>query len=257
MGIKYVFCITTGRSGSNYLSKLFSEVDSCVSRHEEEPVMNGEVMFRYLKGDKKPLRDMMPRKIEAINYSRKDRIYIDTTHCFIKGFGWELPTYIPQEEIAVIVLKRSKEKVVSSLSRIHCNPFNAIGREWIITPSANSIITPPIGKFKFRLYSVIMDIIWKMTERKWMEYKYPVYIQRYSTRLLNWYYDETYAAGKIYAEQFNKIKYVTLDVDTLNSLSEFRKLLTELSISPSDIRDSIHAVIGKPSNRKENWPLES
>src|SRR5688572_11361473 len=198
MSIKYIFCITTGRSGSNYLSKLFNEVECCYSAHEEEPIMNGEQMFEYLRGNKKPLCDLMPLKISAIRESRKNKIYIDTTHCFIKGYGWELPKYIPQEEMAVIVLERQKEKVTSSLSRIHCNPFNAIGREWIITPGGNHLTKPPIGKVRFWCYSLVMSTIWQMTKRRWVQYWYPSYIAKYSKKLLDWYYDETYALGSLY-----------------------------------------------------------
>ena len=115
MSIKYIFCISTGRSGTAYLSKLLGQLDNCSAYHEQKPVLHNEIMRDYLDGNEVTLKKEFTKKLEYIRQNR-NAIYADTSHIFIKSFGWELPNHIPQNEIGVVILKRNKEKVVRALA---------------------------------------------------------------------------------------------------------------------------------------------
>jgi hypothetical protein len=87
--VDYIFCITTGRSGSDYLSTLFGHVEDCAAFHEPDPQANGRAMRRFSLGDREPMQKVVEQKLAAIRELKGNRsVYVETNHCFIKGFGW-------------------------------------------------------------------------------------------------------------------------------------------------------------------------
>lgn len=107
--MKYIFSINSGRSGSNYLSDIFNNCEGCVSFHEPLPRMNGIAMYQWLQGNENQLIDIMPDKIDDIEARRGSRIYIETNHCFIKGFGWQIPAYFDRSEVALLSLNETQK----------------------------------------------------------------------------------------------------------------------------------------------------
>ncbi|MCK0538742.1 hypothetical protein [Alcanivorax quisquiliarum] len=88
MSIKYVFCIGTGRNGTNYLKQILSSTEGCVAEHEPAPRCNREPMRRFLNDDPGAMKKLMPRKLAQIATSRAGaKVYVETNHAFIKGFG--------------------------------------------------------------------------------------------------------------------------------------------------------------------------
>lgn len=84
----YIFCISSGRSGSHYLQTLFHHVSDCRAFHEADPIGNGGAMRRYARGDMGPMRTIVERKAAIIRgLKRECRLYVETNHCFIKGLG--------------------------------------------------------------------------------------------------------------------------------------------------------------------------
>ena len=75
MTIRYLFCITPGRSGSDYLAGLPAHARNAVGVHEGVPVMNGRPMRRFNDGDDRDLRALSSRTPSS------------TTSCRRRG-GW-------------------------------------------------------------------------------------------------------------------------------------------------------------------------
>lgn len=144
---KVLFSINPGRSGSHYLSKLFSYGNNCKSYHEARPVGNEEAMRKFFQGDDNEIKNIAKTKADKINTILKDNsTYVETNHCFIKGFGWFISNYLNvlPEQIGVIILRRDIEQFAQSTYRIGCRPLYQVGRNWLITPELiNPIISPP------------------------------------------------------------------------------------------------------------------
>jgi len=252
---RYLFSVNPGRAGSHYLSELFRHADGCVSEHEPLPKLNGAPMRSFLAGDPRPLERLIPEKVAAIEKARGDRVYVETNHCFIKGFGWLLPRYLPESEIGVIVLRRDPNKVSASLSRLLCTPFLRLGDQWLITPQAQPHYTPlPAGfslpRVRFYLYRAISrtvgrpGIIRRATRGR-MQVLPP--IKKYELALLNWYVAETYARWDAYQRRFPAVRSVDVNLEDLNAFDHVSGLFASFGLTP---RPSIHQVIGHPTNLK-------
>lgn len=107
--IRYVFCAATGRCGTNYLADLLGAHPQIVARHEPAPNMQGEMMRAWNEGRPEAMRAAMPEKFAAIEAARGDKIYVETSNAFLKGFGWELLRggYIKPEETLLVHLERN------------------------------------------------------------------------------------------------------------------------------------------------------
>ena len=246
--IKYIFCISTGRCGTDYLNKLLATLDGCNSFHEQRPRLHKEVMREYLKGLREPVQRQMPEKIAKIN-SSSGTLYSDTSHIFIKSFGWEIPEYISQEEIGVIILKRDKDEVAESTHRTQSGPFNDLGRDWIIVPNGNNILKPPLNPLQYKLFRIILKIMWKIKRNSGYK-RYPSYFKKHSIKLIKWYYEETYALAEKYKKDFPKITYVEVTLTELNSFEGFEKIIQTFKLEEFYDREKINDIIGKPINLK-------
>ena len=246
--VKYIFCISTGRCGTDYLSKLLATLKDCNSYHEQKPRLHKREMREYLKGNKLPVQNLMSQKIEQIN-SSKDVLYSDTSHVFIKSFGWEIPKQIPQDEIGIIILKRDIDKVVESTHRTQSGPFNDLGRDWVIYPHKNTILRPPISMMKYNLLRFILKIIWKIENPGYK--RYPIYFEKKSKELIRWYYNETYALGEKFQKDFPKIKYIEVQLEELNTFEGFERIVNSFGLEAHYKKDMIGNIIGKPVNLKK------
>ncbi|MEB3224915.1 MAG: hypothetical protein VKJ86_03830 [Synechococcus sp.] len=220
MAIKYLFCINPGRSGSDYLTELLTCAHNTISIHEAFPIMNGEPMSDFNDGNGEPLRALMPLKVREIKKAqgRSEKIYCETNHSFIKGWGYLLPdTFIPQEEIGVIILKRDVQKIAYSLLRIHDIPGRST---WLLSPyQAKNLLTP----------SQNLDC--------------------YETCL--WYAREIYARAEAYKKKFPKIKYVECQLESLNDYDFVVDLFKTFGIQANE---ALKQKVGKKINPKEEWP---
>jgi hypothetical protein len=253
----YLFCISTGRSGSNYLTKIFKHVSGCQSFHEPKPIGNGKVMSRYLRGDVESMRRLTQKKVEVIKEAKQNyQLYVETNHCFIKGFGWFIPQYLPEDNIGVIILKREKHKIAESLLRTDCSPLVRFGRDWIITPNIkNPLVTLPkklvspratyqcsrLIKFLLRSNRFFVR---KVFQR---ELQYPKWLTNYELECLKWYVEETYAKAEAFKKQYPKIKYYEVNIEDLNSLESVQQMLAYFGYSG---KESLIDVVGKPTNLK-------
>jgi hypothetical protein len=189
MSINYIFSINSGRSGSDYLTEIFSKATNAFSLHEGFPIMNGKPMQAFNQGEDIALRQLMPLKLEQIKKSRKKgkRIYCETNHSYIKGWGYLIPDqYIPQEEIAVIILRRNIDDSAYSLLRVHDIPgYTQFSRTWYLLPNATfNLSYPPLNANAYEL--------------------------------CRWYVQETNLRAEHYQSKFPNITYFECDLEQLN-----------------------------------------
>ena len=223
MPIRYVFCINPGRSGSEYLARVLACAAGAVGAHEAFPVMNGRAMQRFNVGEEAELRALMPAKVKAIGKRhRRGRVYFETNHSFIKGWGYLFPdAHAPQSEIGVVVLRRDPEKVAASLLRVRDVPgLTAWARAWYLTPNAQRDLHP---------------------------------LSAGATPLdrCRWYVREVELRSEDYKRRFPRITYFDATLEELNDPETARRMFATFGLEPGPRLDE---VVGKPTNAKEEWP---
>ena len=251
--INYIFSITTGRSGSEYLQKIFEHVIGCVSYHESYPIGNASEMRLFAQGKVMPMEKLAKMKAERISESkRKCNLYFESNHCFIKGFGWFMPRYLDERKMGVIILKRDKSKIANSLLRIGCSPLNSYGRKWISIPNMKSpLVQPPTTPINYHLARYAKLILLKANRLKTVivkkESQLPQWIVNYELKCLNWYIEETYAKAEAFKKNFHKIRYYEVNIDCLNSLKSAQQMISYFGFKEME---SLSGVVGRPVNLK-------
>jgi len=232
--VDYIFCINAGRSGSEYLKRLFDHVPGCLAFHEPKPFCNGTPMVRYLNGDPEPMRKLVRQKIETIITIKRDcRLYVETNHCFIKGFGWFIPQFIPEDRIGVIILSREKSKIIKSYLTLGDSPLQPTSRAWIISPDVRHPLLPPPKRLLSPKTTYLLFRFLKMPFRGERYYRKvflskpqtPRWMLNYESECLRWYIEETEARTKIFQERFKRIRYYEVDIEDLNSMDNVKKML--------------------------------
>jgi len=256
--VDYIFCINTGRSGSDYLARLFSHVLGCCAFHEPMPICNGQAMKQYLSGDPKLINTLVQQKIEMIQESMRDcKLYVESNHCFIKGFGWFIPQCLPEDRIGVVILTRDKTKIADSYFKLGDTPLQPTALNWLISPGVNHPFTRPPRRFflSSKMTHILFRIL-KIPFRGGQYYKKifltkpqtPQWIVNYELECLKWYVDETAARTRAFQKKFPKIKYYEVDIENLNDIEEVTKMLNYFGCSP---KSSLMSVVGKPTNQRE------
>jgi hypothetical protein len=223
MAIQYLFSINAGRSGSDYLTELLAQASNAVSLHEALPIMNGRPMQQFNQGDEGALRALMPFKLQEIRKKRKNdrKIYCETNHTFIKGWGYLIPEFIPQEQIGVIILRRPPEQIIRSHLRIRTVPGTTRwSKTWVLTPGAARDLGPPPET----------DDVYARCE---------------------WYVEEVERRAQAYQKHFPGITYAECDLDQLNDPGFVRQLFVHFGLTPSPQLDS---VVGRRLNARSEWP---
>ena len=275
--IEYIFSINTGRSGSHYLMHLFNHAKACQAFHEPEPRGNGSVMRAYAQGNTALMKQCVEEKLQRIHEIKRDcHIYAETSHCFIKGFGWFLPQHLPQEKIGVVILRRIPAKIVESYTRVHCSPLNPLGRRWISLPNMKEPLVPPPNIFfsakasysyarcvRFRELTIqgIKFLLKRILNKKsplltydekkhlawYTETQYPNWLKKYEQDCLNWYIEETEKKTELFRQQYPAIKYYEVTLEGLNSLDTVQQMFACFGLRG---KDSLASVLGKPTNLK-------
>ncbi len=223
--IKYLFCINTGRSGSGYLQSLFCHAHNTVSIHEGFPIMNGEPMRFFNRGDAEPMKALIPKKLDVIKRAMEgSQVYSETNHSFIKGWGWLLPdAYIPQEEIGVVILTREPEGIINSILRLHSTPGTSEwSKTWWLNPGDSGNLCQP--------------------EPDANPYD-----------ICKWYVDEVALRAEAYKKQFPKITYVHCDLKSLNDYDFVEDMFSTFGLTP---KESLKEILGQVVNQRGDWHSE-
>jgi hypothetical protein len=224
MGIKYIFSINAGRSGSAYLTALLARAANAVSIHEGFPIMNGTAMQKFNEGDTLELAALMPLKVREIRKKthKSQKIYCETNHSYIKGWGYLVPdAFIPQEDIGVIVLRRDLDQVAYSLLRLHNVPgASEWGRTWFLAPNAARNLTRPAA------HAGPYD-------------------------LCRWYGEEIHRRAEDYKRRFPGITYLECDLEQLNDYDYVLHMFRTFGLEPTP---ELKEVCGSALNTRNEWP---
>ena len=224
MTIKYIFSINTGRSGSDYLSGLLSQATNTASLHEGLPLMNGRPMQAFNQGDEASLQALMPLKLAEIQKQRKNgqKIYCETNHSFIKGWGYLIPdAYIPQEEIGVIILDRDIDKIAYSLLRLHDVPdASEWTRTWYLSAHGQRNLSRPAAAAN-------------------------------PYELCQWYVAEVRLRTAEYKSRFPRITYFDCQLEQLNDYAFVCRMFDTFGLIPAK---ALKSVVGQPLNPRNEWP---
>lgn len=186
--------------------------------------MNGLPMEQFNNGDETALSQLMPLKMREIRRRSTNgrQIYCETNHSFIQGWGMLLPdVYIPQEEIAVIVLRRDTQKTADSLLRVHDVPGLSLwSRTWYLSPGAVRNISLPA-------------------------------VDANPYDLCRWCVDEINLRAEEYQRRFPRISYYECDLDQLNDYAFVLALFSQLGLTPDQ---KLKDAVGRTSNKKNEWP---
>ena len=259
--IKYIFCVNTGRSGSNYLYTLFKHANDAISMHEMKPIGHSEEMRQFFKDNITPMQELTKKRLKKIReLSTNNETFIETSHMFIKGFGWFLAEEIPNHEIGVIILTREKAKIVSSFNRMNSVALSQRGRNWIITPDIKSPLVPPPSLLGFHQTSYfIMKFLKKCETRAQnlikrifpnINFLESRFFKHYNLKCLEWYVEETKALGEKFQLKHPNIRYYNVDVKDLNDIEKVKSMFHHFGLT---YQEEITQHIGKPTNLKEKY----
>ncbi|GFE71052.1 hypothetical protein [Chroococcus sp. FPU101] len=134
-----IFCINSGRAGSNYLAELLGTTEEIISYHEPDPAMNGSYLslinqYDYNYSFKK--RRIKSQSIKNILLKLpKDKIYCETNHMFIKTF-FDVVIH-DFKNIEVIILRRRLASVLKSFIELgYFSSKNPNWSGWMSSPNA-------------------------------------------------------------------------------------------------------------------------
>ena len=145
---RLIFCINSGRSGSEYLKSLLGSAEGVTAFHEALPWMNGDHLKAAMEY---PLENTFTQRYEKVvavketlNHLPPGQIYAETNHMFIKTFYDVITKSFPHELLTVIILRRDLVKVLKSFITMgYYSERNEVWPLWMHrVPSANSVLKP-------------------------------------------------------------------------------------------------------------------
>lgn len=145
---KLIFCINSGRSGSNYLAGLLGTTEEILSYHEPSPAMNGDytsLINQYEYNYSFNKRKIKSQAIKNILLKLpRDKIYCETNHMFIKTF-FDVVIH-DFKNIEVIILRRRLASVLKSFIELgYFSSKNPNWSGWMSSPNAVTSAIPCIA----------------------------------------------------------------------------------------------------------------
>ena len=137
---RLIFTVTTGRSGTELLHRLFSLLPDVASFHEPEPKFSR--MLRQVQENPLQAREFLQNsKFPAIAKCQRS-VYVETSHLFCKGF------LEPAQQLGLrfdlIVLRRSARDVARSLYELDTIPARTDwGRSFLLAPTDPGVLPLP------------------------------------------------------------------------------------------------------------------
>jgi len=137
---RLVFVITTGRSGTGYLSEMLRFVPGVVSCHEPEPKFSH--IMRSVQANRGVAYDFWIQEKLPDIAGKKAPIYIETSHLFCKGFIEPLIDLGITPD--VIILTRPWREVAMSLYELNTIPGRTPdGLKFLVSPEDPGVLPLP------------------------------------------------------------------------------------------------------------------
>ena len=136
---RLIFCITSGRSGSQYLARLLGTAQDVWSFHEDPPKMSGEPLRLVNTLPLEASRHVRRVKVEAIaarlHGMPPQGVYAEANHMFIKTFFDVVLAEF--HNVEVIILRRGLPHVLKSFIEMgYYSPLNPGALDWMSSPNA-------------------------------------------------------------------------------------------------------------------------
>ena len=147
-GRRLIFCITSGRSGSKYLTDLFATACGVRSFHEAPPNMSGEPLRLVNTLPLEASREVRRVKADAIAALLRgmapEDVYAETNHMFIKTFFDVVLAEF--HNVEVVILRRSLPHVLKSFIEMgYYSPLNPGALAWMSSPNAATAALRALG----------------------------------------------------------------------------------------------------------------
>ena len=220
-----IFTVTTGRSGSAYLTDLLARLEGVVSTHEPRP--NFVHCLRLVQLHPELAREfLLDDKVPAIREAAKGRVYVETSHIFCKGFleEWLRLPELPVPDL--VLLHRDYRKVALSMLSLATTPARTVrGAKWYLSPADDSCYTTLPG---------------------WQDL--------HDYQLCYWYCLEIDARKHLYAQLVRDCGGLAIDceLESLNTAEGFEKLRTELNLPAVGLKGRVLQFLqhNRPVNTK-------
>ncbi len=138
-GKNIIMCVTTGRSGTNLLEKLFALADDTCALHEPEPGFQN--VLRAVRQDPNAAVAFMRQSKLPFIAAQPQKNYAETSHVFSKGFFEAfIKIGIP---FRTVILDRAPRAVAKSYWRLKTIPHRTeLGLNWLLDPAQGGVVAP-------------------------------------------------------------------------------------------------------------------
>ena len=220
---KLIFTATTGRSGTQSLSKIFAGIPGCRSLHEPHPIMNSQALRAASYGDQATLDYFYRTKaINILRAAAGHRYYLEANHLFIKSFVAHAAREFGNR-MAVIHLVRPPLEVAMSIYCLQIAPGTESGNRWLLDYRA------PLNRIP------IADVL------DGNEFSHPFYKGL-------WYWFEVEARVEEWRQRLPAVPFVRFETGWLNDAQRLFALTTALGLAVD--RRQIDSLIGVKANDK-------
>jgi hypothetical protein len=234
------------------LYKIFNAADTCEAFHEPEPIGNGKVMRDYWNGKTAQMTTLADIKINKIHESvSEDKSYVETNHCFLKGFGWCMAESLPSNEVGIIILKRDRTKILQSFLKMDCTPITGFGRNWIYNPMMKNMLTDSGIRWTHYQLMRLIKLLYRMLRRVSRMLlnsnpDFPAWLTEFELRCLEWYVAEHEAQTRKFISKYPEIRYYEVFLEELQSEDRINEMFAYFGI-----HDTVpNEIIGTATNRR-------
>jgi hypothetical protein len=216
---QYIFCINTGRSGSDYLAKLLDSAAEVSAFHEPKPEMTRAMLGLVTNNTYRNTFSKRAFKAKAIRELAKSvnaKVYAETNHMFIKTFCDVVAKRL--KNVKVVFLKRNLIDTLYSFYELgYFSNWEESWKEWMILPNAKTAaIQTMIKGEKPDQVSLIIGYLLDIRAR----------------------------AARFKAE-FPSVPVYEINLYELNDSEQVKKMFAWLNITPTE---ETYALIGKKQN---------
>ncbi len=206
---KCVFCINSGRVGSQSLAELLNRVMGVAAYHEPYPQINGMNVFYANEMALNKSKEKRWYKTEEIakkiffNYFRLKKVYVETSNMFIKTFYDVVLDYF--KNIEIIVLRRDFIKTLRSFIELgYFTSLNSNWEDWMTSPNATSAAIKAINTDE-EMDQIDLTIAYLID----IEARTERFIQQYPNIKIHYFHTEYLNDSKKVEELFNNLGFKT------------------------------------------------
>jgi len=220
--IRFIFCINSGRAGSEYLAALLGTAAKAHSFHEPEPQMIGDCLRSVARNGLESTFDARRIKSKSIvkiaGQYPKHSVYIETNHMFIKTF-YDVVLH-DLINVQVIHLQRDLLQTLKSFVQLcYFSDQNAAWPDWMISPNAQTATIKAIAADD-KLDHIDLSIA---------------------------YLVDIEARAAEFRQKYPQIPFHETDINALNDLDRVKALFTDLGLS---FTPETEKIVGEKINQR-------